>query len=227
MSNNNLINNIPNNNLGIGIAYFDTGELLNSLSLNANGKTIIGYTGSYPHAGDLSSPSSSITITKGANTLDLKLNDNGASSSGFLATQDSITANATGDGTNWIPPMATVIYDILSEYNNTTYTFTASATGYYFFKANFYMNNLAAVNDELQCYFISTSVTSQFGSLDPGYMRNLSDSAFGMGGYNLYQLDASDTVYTLISVSGDFSASVGVGGSAGNVNTGFCGWRVG
>jgi len=70
----------------------------------------------------------------------------------FLARHGGYS-NKTGDGTNFIVPFQTQVYDVGGVYNPSTFTFTAPATGYYHFDISINTAGWTAVNITSDVYF--------------------------------------------------------------------------
>jgi len=74
----------------------------------------------------------------------------------FLATAPANTADVTGDGTSASVEFDTEVYDLNSDFNTGTYTFTAPVTGKYQFNANVLLQGLTSSHT----YFQITLTTS-------------------------------------------------------------------
>ena len=121
----------------------------------SDGQLLIGSTAA-PHirAGILTSTDLSITITRGAGTIDLSASGGGGPTIAFSAYLGTNTGTTeTGDGTFAVVPIDTVLFDTNSAFNTGTFSYIIPATGIYQFTSSIYFYRLAGANTVTLCYF--------------------------------------------------------------------------
>ena len=107
--------------------------------------------------------------------------------------------NITGQGGSYTCAYDTEISDVGTNYNNSTYTFTATATGMYLFSVTVMIHGLEATTvDDINIQLITSNrnYNYQFGG------TNHTLSEFVGGGTWFADMDASDTAYVNLIVTG-------------------------
>lgn len=118
----------------------------------------------------------------------------------FFAYPSANLLNVTGDGSKYVLAMDTVLYDLASNYNNGTYTFTASQTGNYYFTVNLKIGGIT-VNHVTSLLLIEpTGKTYSSSVCSPAATQNVSNE---LSLYNdtVVALTAGDTVTFSLTVS--------------------------
>ena len=141
----------------------------------------------------------------------------------FLAYIDPAVTNATGDGTAVTVPFNVEQYDVSSNYDNATYTFTAPIDGYYRFSTAVQLSNIGAGHTLGTINYVVNGTTNYFtqdsnpaSGADPSGNYSLQGSA-------LLRLSATNTVQVVVTVSNS-TKTVGLFGSGGtNLYSFFCG----
>jgi hypothetical protein len=101
-----------------------------NLDNGTNGQVIIGATAGSPAYANITSLGGSITITNGANSINLEATGAPVSSgAAVLAYLSTTLSNVTGDNTTITVICDTEVFDTGSNYNNATGVFTAPVTG--------------------------------------------------------------------------------------------------
>lgn len=122
--------------------------------------------------------------------------------SGFLGYHtNSGEANVTGDGTVYTVIMPSEYFDIASEYDTSTYTFTADSDYTYLFIASNSMEGISSSHNE----FIFSLVTSNrtYNSVGAAYTQMRQASVrVSRNIIQIADLDASDTAYITTAVAG-------------------------
>lgn len=118
-----------------------------------------------------------------------------ASQPSFLATISGGATNVTGNNTIYTMPYATEIKDLNSDYNNSTYIFTAPVTGLYSFCASYRMTGMSG-GSNLGLIVIETS-NRQYRDVAvfPNTQTSISQSFCVLA-----DMDANDTVYITVEI---------------------------
>jgi hypothetical protein len=133
----------------------------------------------------------------------------------FFAYIDSSPSNVTGDGTAYVLACNNVLYDNNSNYNNSTYTFTAPVTGIYIVSIGvLFLNTVTASTPTLQ--LAGTSPTLTYGN----YAGLAHAGNFPMSVVWPRKMTAGDTFQAQVVVGGG-SKTVGVYGGVGDARTWF------
>jgi hypothetical protein len=146
-------------------------------------------------------------------------NDNGAFAAGLL--NDAV--NLTGDGTNYsFNSLAwNQEYDLASAFNAATGVFTAPLFGYYEFKVQLALDNLAVGHTEGLLSLVVGGTTYQLNLGNYGAMRTSSNNLTQQGTVTVYMVP-NDTAYIQLRISNS-TKSVGV--LSGNATAGSS-WRT-
>lgn len=138
----------------------------------------------------------------------------------FFAQNGANQTAATGDGT-----VATIVFnlerfDLNSNYNNGTYTFTAPVTGKYQFNVHVQPYSLDITNHTtMTVSLITSNKTYEVQYYDT---NNFTENSQNIGFSQLVDMDASDTAYVTIAVAGAIK-DVSYAGNPGNARTMFSG----
>lgn len=116
----------------------------------------------------------------------------------FLATNTSLRDNITGDGTTYLVPFNTEIYDQNSNYDGAG-TFTAPVTGRYMFTASIQFSQLDSTVTDAYAFFVGSNRTLVVCRNNIGVIRQGSSRAT-YGGCVMLDMDAADTCSFNVSV---------------------------
>jgi hypothetical protein len=116
----------------------------------------------------------------------------------FHVTNDHVY-NITGQDQQYTCAFNTEISDIGSNFNTSTYTFTAPATGLYQLSFGVKIHQLEAGTTDAIVLYLITSNRGYYNHLEG---TNLPFSESNRGGSFLVDMDASDTAYMTIRVKG-------------------------
>lgn len=117
----------------------------------------------------------------------------------FLAYLNSSQSNVTGDATNYTVPFNTKLYDNGSNFNTSTFTFTAPVTGVYCFNTVIYIEGLAVANTIVGLYFINPVTNGLILAENPGAVRDANSNLCINGSLHL-KLSATQTVSVQVTV---------------------------
>lgn len=140
----------------------------------------------------------------------------------FSATMSSSQAGATGDGTAATVQFDTEISDQGSDFNTSTYTFTAPETGIYAFTVALRMDSIVVANTTGQVRLVTSNRNYTYVFVTNGYSGN------GLGKENTalcVDMDAGDTAYIELVVAGNASANVEIDAGGGEQSF-FHGYKV-
>lgn len=119
----------------------------------------------------------------------------------FLAYKSSSTVNALGNtATNYTIPFDSESYDIGSNYNTSTFTFTAPVAGYWNFIISFNMGNLGTAHTAMVFQLWKNGTTGfpiKYGN--PGAMRDANNSLIVSGSRSMH-LNATDTIQVQMEI---------------------------
>ena len=128
--------------------------------------------------------------------------------------------NVTGDGTAYQPAFNTASFDILGEYNTSTYTFTASATGYWIFTCDIGFTNMTSSSfTDASIYLTTTSAGNPYMFRGNGFNCANGSQLWITGSY-ICKMNSGDTCKLYVNVGGG-TKTVGI-----NANTKFGGMRI-
>ena len=116
----------------------------------------------------------------------------------FHVTNDHVY-NITGQGGEYTCAFNTEISDVGSNFNTSTYTFTAPATGLYQLSFGIKIHGLEHGTVDAIVLYLITSNRGYYNHLE-GYNHTFSES--NRGGSFLVDMDASDTAYMTMRVNG-------------------------
>lgn len=117
----------------------------------------------------------------------------------FSAITDTTKTNVTGDGTSYTIIYDAELYDVGSDYNTTTGTFTARRDGYYQFDASVRLENLTGGSNDAEFGITTTDGTYL---LYKGALDKDSGNSFSMSGSATVYMEATDTAYVFVKTSG-------------------------
>lgn len=135
----------------------------------------------------------------------------------FLTYLSAAQSNITGDGTLYTIPCDTVVFDQGSNYDNTTYTFTAPVTGRYEFKGGVYFTGIGTGYVNVYIYTSNRNFNT--------YLMNNGAAISGQICLNtnvIVDMDASDTA-TFRIIGAGTTKSMGVNGGSVAAGTWFGG----
>lgn len=138
----------------------------------------------------------------------------------FLAYNSTTDNNQTGNGTTATVEFDTEVYDQNADYDNATDTFTAPVTGKYLLETNVIMSNLAAATGG-NITIVTSNRTYYSGPLGWNAIKNSGNYARCFMSA-IADMDAADTAYVQITITGEAADTVGVYGVA-SPQTYFCG----
>jgi hypothetical protein len=134
--------------LAQGVIYANSSGVYTSLSKGTNGQLLIGSTAGVPAWANLTSTGATVTITNGANTINLAVPAAPppiTTTVAFSAYKSTVTTNVTGDGTVYNYICNTELFDLDGSYNNATGIFSAPSNGNYLFYTNAYLSNFSGI----------------------------------------------------------------------------------
>lgn len=219
------INSINNASGSLTINPGTTGDSYIQFDINATGEFRMGVDDDDGDAFKLSLGSalgtndSFVMNTDGIRTLPLQ--------PAFLAYLSATQGSVTGDGTVYTIACNTEVFDVASDYDNTTFTFTAPITGKYGFGfTTSYQNNVTTGGLGFDMR-ISTSNSQFYCILGPTARRltsfNGNNSNIRYSGFVFCEMDASDVATSITrGVSGGLTDSIV--GDANEMYTNFYGY---
>lgn len=140
----------------------------------------------------------------------------------FLAYNSANDTNQTGNGATVTVEFDTEIFDQNSEFNSTTDTFTATYTGRYEFSSAIQVATLTSSMTEGYLNLTTSNHSFELMRANPFGLRGTSSGALCFQGSALADLDAADTAYIQMTVSGGAGDTCQISGG-GNQITYFCG----
>lgn len=159
---------------------------LTSLSVGTNGQLPIGSTGANPVMSTLTA-GTNITITNGAGSITIASTSIPASTCSFFAYNNADAASFFSDGVFKTLQINATLFDLGSNFNTGTFTFTAPNTGYYCFQAGMAIFGLT---DNTLVEYSLQILTSGSGAylLSNGNPFNQSDA-------NIHTMGVNQTIY--------------------------------
>ncbi len=136
-----------------------------NLDNGLDGQIIIGATAGSPAYANITSTGGSITITNGANSINLETSGVvPTASAAVLAYLSASQTSVTGDSTIFAVVCDTEVYDINNNYNNATGVFTAPTTGKYLinFSCTYASNPLASSITGVNSFIVTSNRTYQW-----------------------------------------------------------------
>lgn len=133
-----------------------------------------------------------VMTTAGENTMPLQ--------PAFSAYLSSTATDVTGDATLYTLACDTEIFDQQSNYNNSTYTFTAPVDGKYVFTMIYYLGGILSSHTAGYCQIVTSNTTFATNSCSP-FQRNSSSGQMALDIVVFCVMDSADTVYVQTSVS--------------------------
>lgn len=176
-------------------------------------------TATYPST---ASTSGNVMTSDGINWISSSLPSSACSFAAYLASNDN---SVTGDGTQYTVGTAvsfTKLFDTGTNFNING-TFTAPATGKYFFHGIVKLNNLSS-SDTSGTIFINTTSTSYQGqTLNPGAIKDI-NNLMSLDVTSVALMTAGDTATMQIKISGS-TKTVNLAGSTDPISR-FSGYRI-
>ncbi len=209
--------------LAEGIVYANSSGVFTSLSKGTNGQVLIASTAGVPSWQNITSTGASVTITNGAHTINLETASPPATTTvGFSAYKSTVSTNAVGDANKYFYLCDTKLFDIGTNYDNTTGIFTAPSTGYYLFYANCFVSFTGTIGYFQIGFAVST------GAVYVVYRNygNFSQLQAAGCGWASFMLTSGQTVKPWVTL---IMGSAGKTGSVGNLstrNTMFSGYKL-
>jgi hypothetical protein len=114
----------------------------------------------------------------------------------FLVRTTGGTANNLSTATIHTVKYDDEAFDIGSNFNTTTYTFTAPKTGIYCFNASVYLTNIDTASDYYKIDLITNNDTYRLDVLDPNFSSDV--GFYSMGGSIIANMSASHTAYVIV-----------------------------
>lgn len=175
--------------------------------------------------GTAASAGRAVTIgsTTGTSSLDLRCGTSGialtsaagdlivATSSGeityplqpcFLAYPNATLTDVTGGGVSYVVAYDTEAFDQNSDYNTSTYQFTAPLDGRYFFGFSVLFTDVSSTYDDVDLRIETSNATYRNWQLNIGKI-NVNNSDVGMGFTTLADMDLGDVAYIEVTVFSD------------------------
>jgi hypothetical protein len=146
----------------------------------------------------------------------------------FLAYNNAVITNVTGDGTSYTIIYNTEDYDIGGGFNTTTGTFTAPVAGKYMFRTNITLDDVDTVNNTT--YYASINCTAGSVLISSGSIAAMAGTGtrVGFSGSAILDLAAGNTCAVVVNVSGQVKG-IDIAASAlpGTARSTFAGFRIG
>ena len=140
----------------------------------------------------------------------------------FLAHNSTDDANQTGAGAVPTVGFNLEIFDQGNNYNNASFQFTAPVTGRYRFSAQAYLYNITALATSYEILLITSNRNYRKLSGATGFIPG--DLTIAID--SLTDMDAGDTAYVAVLVTGMAGNTVNIYGQAGDLYTFFSGEQV-
>lgn len=120
--------------------------------------------------------------------------------SAFLAYSNTAQNNVTGAGTTYTIHYDSEVFDLNSDFNTTTYTFTAPVTGKYILSAYQYFTGITAAMNDTVFNIVTSNRTYRGQRLSAGAAMSAS-ALLNIGAFAVADMDASDTATMQITIS--------------------------
>ena len=101
------------------------------------------------------------------------------------------------------------VYDVNSDFNTGTYTFTAPVTGKYMMNGAVILKEVDTVNQEVSMLMIASNRNYYFGQIDPRIELS-ADGLHGFTGTTLVDMDADDTILLKIRSSAHGATQINI-----------------
>ena len=201
MANNNVINKRPDTNrTQHAVGSYGASGVLSEVGPLTNGQLVVGNTGNAPSASTLTSSSSTITVTNGAGTVNLEIAEK-FGTEGAWVYPSSTGTNITGDGTKPTIAHDTESWDIGSDFNTGTYTYTSAVTGKFQFSLTVHIIGLLSANTYSSFYVSTSNRTYYIDFRNPYYCSLYGSTRYMWSGDVIGDMDAADTANVKIVVS--------------------------
>lgn len=142
----------------------------------------------------------------------------------FRATMSSDATNVTGNNTNYVVACNTESFDVTSNYDNTTFTFTAPSAGKYHFDVCVFSYGYVLATD-----VISLLLANGAGTAIAYLCRIAGSSAIGgnlcLTGSATIQMAVNDTAKIIYAVNGEGADIIDI--QSGTAFTSFSGYKLG
>jgi hypothetical protein len=170
---------------------------------------IVGVSPSNPVFTTINSSTGQLGVSQGLATTTGGIVTN-SKQSAFHVYQASNAGSVTGDGTPYILALDTKVFDQNTDFNTSTFTFTAPVTGRYFFNAAvIYTNVVAQTTMQIQ---INTTSSNYNGSYQTGATTFAAGNFLGSNMAVFTNMTAADTCVFVVTASGS-TKTVGVDGA--------------
>tara|TARA_Y100000310_G_scaffold318422_1_gene372460 strand:- start:5976 stop:6923 length:948 start_codon:yes stop_codon:yes gene_type:complete len=140
----------------------------------------------------------------------------------FLTTRNGTSHNVTGAGTAFTLQLVSEVYDQTADFNVSTYTFTAPIGGRYELNARVAFSGVTAAADQADLNIITSNRTYLTRIINTNNMNETGNMQIDV----IADMDAGDTAYVTLTVSGEATDVVDVIGLSATVQTHFSGHLV-
>lgn len=182
--------------------------------LRTNGQMWIGSTATnvgntHVNVGNITSTGGTIAVTYASPNINLEAVSSGGSFNGFQAYLSGNVSNVTGDGTVYTIPFNTTSYDIGSNFNTGTGTYTAPTTGYYLFTGVVFFTATDPSQTQGTINLVTTATNFQLYTVNAYAMAGNAVAVLPWS--KMCAMTAGDTATIVLTVQGT-SKNVIVGG---------------
>lgn len=112
------------------------------------------------------------------------------------------------------------VFDIGSDYNNSTWTYTAPKDGKYLFNVSLYLTNIDTAASDYYVDLVTSNATYRMWALDPSRFNN-DVSKYGVSNSIVVDMDSSDSAYVVIYQGGGTSQTSIVATQRGSFFSGY------